>query len=175
MSRLDGRRPRVYESWATPDIWAVPRWSTDDELWGRAFAPLATVESPAYEGVFLHRDFHLGNVLWLDSEISGVVDWVETSWGPAHLDVAHASTSLAMLHGPDSASAFEDAYYEAAGRNCDPADRYWNILDIVGFLPDPNKVLQPWRDTGIAFTDRTARARLEEHLRRCLDGATAGR
>lgn len=80
-----------------------------------------------------------------------------------------------MLHGPDSASAFEGAYYETAGRSCEPADRYWNALDIVGFLPDPNKVLRPWRDTGIAITDRTARARLEEHLRRCLDGATAGR
>jgi hypothetical protein len=43
------------------------------------------------------------DVLFTDTDdgprISGVVDWVETSWGPADLDVAHCSTNLVLLHG----------------------------------------------------------------------------
>lgn len=83
---------------------------------------------------------------------------------------AHASTSLAMLHGVAAADAFEGAYYAAADRSFDDGDRYWNFMDIVGFLPDPCKVVQPWRDHGVEISDETAHARLEVHLRRCLDG-----
>ncbi|MET8446441.1 phosphotransferase [Streptomyces sp. NPDC005209] len=49
-------------------------------------------DPPPYEGRFLHRDFRPGNVLFTGAgeelRVSGVVDWVETSWGPADLDVA---------------------------------------------------------------------------------------
>jgi aminoglycoside phosphotransferase (APT) family kinase protein len=68
-------------------------------LWNEAFA-LLEHPTPIYEGTFLHPDFHLGNVLWSHGRITGVVDWVETSWGPPALDVAHAATYLAMLRTP---------------------------------------------------------------------------
>ncbi len=68
--------------------------------------------------VLLHRDFHPGNVLFTGAgdtlRISGVVDWVETWWGPADLDVATASTALALLHG--EAFGLGSARYEAHGR-----------------------------------------------------------
>ncbi|WP_324604552.1 phosphotransferase [Streptomyces sp. NRRL F-525] len=78
--------------------------------------------APRYEGRFLHRDFHPGNVLFdvpsrngAGLGISGVVDWVQTSWGPADLDVAHCSTNLALLHGPAWGLRFPEAYEEAGG------------------------------------------------------------
>ena len=114
---------------------------------------------PAYDGRFLHRDFHLGNVLWREGEVTGVVDWVETSWGPAALDVAHAATYLAMLHGPETSTRFEDAYAPVRDE-----DRYWAVMDVVGYLPDPVKVAQPWRDRGVPVTDETVRRRLEHRL-----------
>ncbi len=160
-------RPREYQSWAPPGKRVVPPWARQAGLWERAFEVLEQAP-PAYVGTFLHRDFHLGNVLWSQGRVSGVVDWVETSWGPADLDVAHAATGTAMLHGPEAAARFV-----AACRR--PADegRYWQIMDIVGFLPDPAKVVQPWRDAGLDIGDDLARRRLEERLGQVLDGRTA--
>lgn len=66
-------------------------------------------EPPAYEGCFLHRDFHPGNVLFRgtgeDCRISGVVDWVETSCGEDHLywrliDALSYSPDAAKFAGP---------------------------------------------------------------------------
>lgn len=157
-------RPRDYQSWAVPEKRVVPDWAARAKEWTEAFGVL-DADPPPYDGTFLHRDFHLGNVLWADGEVSGVVDWVETSWGPAALDVAHAATYLAMLHGPDKAAAFVEAHRRTSG--APPArddDRYWHVLDLVGYLPDPGKVVQPWRDQGIDIDDATVRARLEQRL-----------
>ncbi|GHD24415.1 hypothetical protein GCM10010335_08130 [Streptomyces galbus] len=81
---------------------AAPQNTARPELWQRAVDVIRR-EPPALRPCFLHRDFHPGNVLFEgegdDVRISGVVDWVETSWGPADLDVAHCSTALALLHG----------------------------------------------------------------------------
>jgi aminoglycoside phosphotransferase (APT) family kinase protein len=122
-------------------------------------------EPPGFRGTFLHRDFHLGNVLWDRGAVSGLVDWVETSWGPAALDVSHAATYLAMLHGAEAADRFVAAHRAVAG-DPDPAEarRYWRVMDVVGYLPDPAKVVQPWRDRGHDVPDVLARARLEEWL-----------
>ncbi len=156
-------RPRTYQSWAPPAKRVVPDWARDPALWRAAFAVLDG-PAPAYDGTFLHRDFHLGNVLWTGPRITGVVDWVETSWGPAGLDVAHCATYLALLHGPEAATRFVAAY----GAADDEAQRYWDVLDCVGYLPDPTKVATPWREAGRDVSDALARGRLEEHLGRVL-------
>ena len=147
-------RPREYQSWAAPAKRVVPLWSEHGARWEEAFAVLEQ-PAPAYVGTFLHRDFHLGNVLWSHGRISGVVDWVETSWGPAELDVAHAAACLAMLHGPAAATSFCGSA---------PRVRYWHVMDIVGYLPDPAKMAQPWRDAGRDVGDDLARRRLEQWL-----------
>jgi len=152
------RRPRAYQSWAQPAKRMVPDWARRPSTWTAAFDVLAA-PPPSYDARFLHRDFHLGNVLWSAGEVTGVVDWVETSWGPAALDVAHAATYLAMLHGAEPAARFDGL--------CGPVDehdRYWQVMDVVGYLPDPVKVAQPWRDQGIEITDSTVRERLEQRL-----------
>ena len=84
-------RPREYQSWATPAKRVTPPWARRPALWAEAFRLLGQ-PPPPYAGTFLHRDFHLGNLLWARGRISGVVDWVETSWGPAELDVAKVVT-----------------------------------------------------------------------------------
>ena len=148
------RTGREYQSWAAPAKRVVPLWSEHGARWEEAFAVLEQ-PAPAYVGTFLHRDFHLGNVLWSHGRISGVVDWVETSWGPAELDVAHAAACLAMLHGPAAATSFCGSA---------PRVRYWHVMDIVGYLPDPAKMAQPWRDAGRDVGDDLARRRLEQWL-----------
>jgi aminoglycoside phosphotransferase (APT) family kinase protein len=136
-------------------------------VWQRAFARIDR-DPPPYQGCFLHRDFHPGNVLFADGTVTGVVDWVETSWGPADLDVAHCGTGLALLHGSTAAGERMRAAYRAAGGRltADPAERaYWELIDAVAFLPDPGKVARPWRDCGCHdLSTELACQRLEDHV-----------
>ena len=163
-------RPRAYQSWAPAAKRVVPDWTERAELWERAFR-LLEEERPPFRGVFLHRDFHLGNVLWQGGQPSGIVDWVETSWGPAALDVAHCMTYLAMLHGACASGRFLDAYSSLAPSMGKASDvRYWAVMDIVGYLPGPAKIVQPWRDLGKHVDEIDAQVRLEDLLATTLDG-----
>lgn len=161
--RIDPQnRPRDWESWAVEERRRVPPWSSSPASWTRAFAAIDG-PPPAHDCVFPHRDFHPGNVLWNDDVVTGVVDWVETSWGPAALDIAHCCTALAMLCGPATAHRFGDEYCALAGVT--PPGPYWQLIDIVGFLPDPGKVVGPWREAGRSdLSIDLARARLESYL-----------
>lgn len=73
-------------------------------------------------------------MLWSEGRISGIVDWVETSLGPAWLDVAHCCTNIALVHGNQAADLFAAAYTRRTGRG---AQAYFDVMDIVGFLPPP--------------------------------------
>ncbi|MER5276529.1 aminoglycoside phosphotransferase family protein [Streptomyces sp. NPDC002809] len=164
-------RPRAYEAWTAPDRVRVPEATARPELWRRA-VDIIRRDAPAYRPCFLHRDFHPGNVLF-DGEgdslrITGVVDWVETSWGPADLDVAHCSTALALLHGVGAGMAFADAYLAAGGLPAeDPGDHlYWRLLDALAFAPEAEKVAGPWRELGRDdLTPELLTRRLEEYVR----------
>lgn len=126
---------RDYQSWAWEAKWVVPGWTRNPRSWERAFEILAQ-NPPAFEPTFLHRDFGHHNLLWQHGAISGVVDWVETSTGPAWLDAAHAATNLAVVWGPGPAAEFIDAYGAVRGT---PPDVHWLVMDTVGFLPPPGK------------------------------------
>jgi aminoglycoside phosphotransferase (APT) family kinase protein len=126
---------RTFQSWAWEAKWVVPAWTRHPHSWARAFEVLAGA-APAYRPTLLHRDFSHRNLLWTDGAISGVVDWVETSTGPAWLDAAHAASTLAVMIGPDPAEAFLEEY---AARCSEPLDPFWLVMDAVGFLPPPGR------------------------------------
>jgi aminoglycoside phosphotransferase (APT) family kinase protein len=143
---------RSYQSWAWEAKFVVPNWAGNREVWEDAFALLRTAP-PEHESCFIHRDFALRNVLWSGDEITGVVDWVETSMGPAWLDVAHCSSNIAVRQGNGPADAFADTYAALSGREPQP---YFDVMDVVGFLPPPDR--RPiWSDPGMLI-------RLEERL-----------
>ncbi|MFI5802718.1 phosphotransferase family protein [Streptomyces sp. NPDC051561] len=171
----DATRPRAYQPWASPDRVTVPARTTRPELWARSIDALRR-QPPAHRGRFLHRDFHPGNVLFTgtgpDLRISGVVDWVETSWGPTDLDVAHCSTALALLHGADAGMRFADRYTAAGGTLTEsPSDHlHWRLLDALGFAPDAEKVAVPWREVGRGdLTPELLTRRLEDYLQSLWD------
>ncbi|MFG3530749.1 alpha/beta fold hydrolase [Streptomyces sp. NPDC047917] len=142
-------RPRTYQPWTSPERVRAP----DGPLWEQAVDVIRR-DPPPYEGRFLHRDFHPGNVLFAGSgpelRITGVVDWVETSWGPADLDVAHCSTALALLHGPAYGLDFRDRYEAQGGHGLatGPDHLYWRLLDALHYCPDAAKLAGPWRELG---------------------------
>ncbi|MGW6403823.1 phosphotransferase family protein [Streptomyces sp. NPDC055134] len=168
-------RPRPYQAWTSPERVSPPEDTDQPELWQRAVDVIRR-EPPEYRACFLHRDFHPGNVLFTGDgdglRISGVVDWVETSWGPADLDVAHCSTALALLHGVSAGMRFADHYVRAGGTLDE--DRsvhlYWRLLDALAFAPDAEKVALPWREVGRAdLTPTLLTRRLEGYLQALFD------
>lgn len=168
-------RPRTYQAWTGPERVRIPETTTRPELWRRA-VDVIRQPPPAHRPVFLHRDFHPGNVLFTghgtDLTVTGVVDWVETSWGPADLDVAHCSTALALLHGVPAGLAFADHYRTAGGTLTDDpeAHLYWRFLDALAYAPDAEKVAVPWRELGRTdLTPALLTERLEEYLATLLD------
>ncbi|MFE3020992.1 phosphotransferase family protein [Streptomyces sp. NPDC059256] len=168
------QRPRTYQAWASPERVTLPAVTARPELWERAFDVIRR-KPPAHQGRFLHRDFHPGNVLFTgagdDLGISGVVDWVETSWGPADLDVAHCSTALALLHGIPEGMRFADRYVATGGTlaDDDTDHLYWRLLDALGFAPDAEKVAVPWRELGrVDLTSGVLTQRLETYIEALL-------
>lgn len=158
----ESTRPRDYQAWTSADRVRLPEDA--GKTWTAA-VDVIRADPPSYDPVFLHRDFHPGNVLFDDGRISGIVDWVETSWGPADLDVAHCSTALALLHGSEAGLAFPAAYVAAGGVLA--RDKYWYFLDALGFAPDAEKVAVPWRQCG---RDDLTPDVLRQHLEAYLEG-----
>ena len=126
---------RTFQSWARQEKWVIPPWTAHPRSWQRAFEILAEAP-PSYPPTFLHRDFSHRNLLWSAGRISGVVDWVEASTGPAWLDAAHAATNLAMESGPEPAKAFLAHY---ATLTAEPPQNFWLVMDAVGFLAVPGE------------------------------------
>ncbi|MDQ1044864.1 alpha/beta fold hydrolase [Streptomyces sp. V4I2] len=168
---VPAERPRPYQAWTSPERVIAP----PGPLWERAVDVIRR-EPPSYDGCFLHRDFHPGNVLFDgsgdDLRISGVVDWVETSWGPADLDVAHCSTALALLHGPEHGLGFRARYEAHGGRRLadGPDHLYWRLLDALGYAPDAAKLAGPWRELGrTELTAKVLGGRLETYVARLVE------
>ncbi|MER7815427.1 aminoglycoside phosphotransferase family protein [Streptomyces sp. NPDC096153] len=168
-------RPRAYQAWTSADRVTPPSATRRPGLWERA-VDVVRQKPPGYRGCFLHRDFHPGNVLFTGAgdelRISGVVDWVETSWGPADLDVAHCASALALLHGAAAGMRFADLYTAVGGTLADdPAEQlYWRLLDALAFAPDAEKVAGPWRELGRTdLTPDVLTGRLEDYVQALFD------
>jgi aminoglycoside phosphotransferase (APT) family kinase protein len=152
-------------SYRGPTEPAVPGWARWPDLWRRAIDLWVAGPPPTPYGL-LHRDFHLGNTLWQDDTVTGLVDWAETSWGPPDLDVAHACSDFAMLHTTADAEAFREAYVREGGQ-LDPdldAARFWVVSDILGFLPDPAHILAAVAGNRPDLSAATVRQGLEDLL-----------
>ncbi|WP_326614377.1 aminoglycoside phosphotransferase family protein [Streptomyces scopuliridis] len=170
-------RPREYVAWTTADTVVTPK-GADAAAWAAAIDVIRK-PAPPYEGRFLHRDFHPGNVLFdvpppslAGPRITGVVDWVQTSWGPADLDVAHCSTNLALLHGPAWGLRFAEAYEEAGGVLAAAASErlYWRVRDGLAFSEEVQLVSQPWREAGrTELTTRAVEERLDAYVTALMD------
>ncbi|MFF7053340.1 phosphotransferase family protein [Streptomyces griseorubiginosus] len=193
-------RPQEYQAWATADE-IVPVPGADAAVWSAAIDVIRK-PAPPYEGRFLHRDFHPGNVLFevepaglahpagpaglahparpsgpASPRITGVVDWVQNSWGPADLDVAHCSTNLALLHGPAWGLRFAEAYEEAGGVLAAAAGErlYWRLLDALAFAGGVRWVARPWREAGrTELTTRAVEERLNAYVTALMDALERG-
>jgi aminoglycoside phosphotransferase (APT) family kinase protein len=76
------------EIWVDPADLTTHDWSSDDGMWQAAFE-LFHGGPPDGDRCFSHRDYQQFNLLWTGQSLSGVVDWVFSSYGSPDIDVAH--------------------------------------------------------------------------------------
>jgi aminoglycoside phosphotransferase (APT) family kinase protein len=119
-------------AWApyAPSARTPPSWSRHPEAWLTAYE-LWDGPTPASRRVFLHRDFHPGNLLWSDERITGVVDWVSSCAGPPEEDIGHCRANLAIRHGQEWADEFLAHWQELTGTP--DYDPYWDLTNVVSF------------------------------------------
>lgn len=130
--------PREWSPYAPSPGLVPPPWTRDVPAWERALEAYAG-SAPSGERVFLHRDYHPGNLLWTDRRVSGIVDWASACAGPAEVDVAHCRFNLAVHAGDaDAAQHFLALWQSITGR--DSYDPYWDLVTAVSVVddePDP--------------------------------------
>lgn len=170
-------RPGKYVALTTADTVVTPD-GAHAAAWAAAIDVIRE-PAPPYEGRFLHRDFQPGNVLFdavssgpAGARITAVVDWAATSWGPTDLDVAHCSTNLALLHGPQWGLRFPPAYENAGGVLAAAVSerRYWLIRDALASSEEVRTVARTWREAGRPeLTTRVVEQRLDAYVIALMD------
>jgi aminoglycoside phosphotransferase (APT) family kinase protein len=111
-----------------------PVWAQHPDAWLRGIE-LLDGPPPSDERLFIHRDFHPGNVLWQDGEVTGLIDWVNASIGSPWADVGHCRVNLASEIGQEGADRFLELYREASGRQ-DEYHPYWDVSAAIGGLDE---------------------------------------
>ena len=113
-----------------------PPWTRYPRAWETALSAFHGPR-PQHDRVFLHRDYHPGNILWTDGRITGVVDWVSACAGPPEEDVAHCRSNLARHHDLATADRFLQLWLSASGRaSYDPYHDLVNVVSMVDETPD---------------------------------------
>ena len=140
----------VYYPWCVDELRGPPVTAKRPDLWAAAIE-LRAAAMPAYRPVFVHRDFHPGNVLWSRGRCSGIVDWVNACRGPVGCDVAHCRANLIELAGEAVADQFVAVYESLTGTIHDP---YWDVASVL------EHTASKWTPPNVAAAER----RLERGL-----------
>lgn len=124
---------RTYEPYFASDGHAVrdlrpPRWSRRRRLWERVLE-VVSAPPPAGPTRFIHRDYHHGNTLWRDNELTGIVDWTAACAGPPAIDIARTRLNLAGRYDLEVADRFLSVALDLEP-DCG-YDPYWDLLDAA--------------------------------------------
>ncbi|MEX1008031.1 MAG: phosphotransferase [Acidimicrobiia bacterium] len=115
-----------------PESGEPPTWMQAPALWERA---LEIFHGPRLDPdrVFIHRDFHLANVLWHRGRLSGVVDWQAASMGPPSVDVSWCRGNLIGNFGLETADRFVRIWEEISGRSFHPWAEVVLLVDLMSW------------------------------------------
>jgi aminoglycoside phosphotransferase (APT) family kinase protein len=115
-----------------------------------ALATLLDV-APTLPTVLCHSDYHPGNVLVTDGEVTGVVDWSSARFAPRGFDVGLMRCDLAIEPGGDAPARFLAAYEAAAGVSVE----HLHLFDAFGAaraIDQGSGWVDAWTDAGIPMT-----------------------
>ncbi len=104
---------------------SMPSWFGDQGL----FKELSDRSAAAFsDDVFIHRDFHPGNLLFAGDTVTGVVDWDYACVGPSGEDYGRTWLNLAADYGERISTVFASR----AARRLDPQ---WVAAAWLDWLP----------------------------------------
>jgi aminoglycoside phosphotransferase (APT) family kinase protein len=130
-------------------------------------AVTARLPSLSSERVFVHGDFHPGNVLWHRGRISGVVDWsaarLESRWS----ELAYCRADVCLILGPDVADRLADAYSDIVGVTSDDLAVY-DVMWLFNIRHYAQVALDAYEEQGHASDLQLSLAHLDDQLRRVL-------
>lgn len=106
------------------DVFA-PSWFSDPGLFAELAARSAVARS---DEVFIHRDFHPGNLLVRGEAVTGIVDWDYACVGPSGEDYGRTWLNLAADYGERISAVFASR----AARRLDP---HWVAASWLDWLP----------------------------------------
>jgi aminoglycoside phosphotransferase (APT) family kinase protein len=109
-----------------------PAWLPPTTTWQRAF-DLVTGPAPHTRQCFIHRDYHHNNTLWARGRLTGVVDWIQASWGPAAVDLGHMRWNLAVDYGIQAAQEFL-TIHQTLTAGAVEHHPYWDILTVIDLV-----------------------------------------
>ncbi|WP_213526006.1 phosphotransferase family protein [Paenibacillus sp. J31TS4] len=164
--------PWTYRPYQRLEAFMTPDWSPYTAEW-EAIIRIGRGPRPSVRECFLHRDYHPTNVLWVEDEVSGVVDWVNACRGPAGADVGHCRWNLAMLFGVAAADAFLAAYERHAGERF-RYEPYFDVRALLDVQYGPPEVYPGWTALGMpGLTKKLMAERTNDLMLSILERARA--
>jgi aminoglycoside phosphotransferase (APT) family kinase protein len=126
---------------------------------------LALRESAAQVSLaLLHTHFWMGNVLWQEGSISGVIDWETASYGDPSLDVAYCRMDMQVTGFERAADYFLEAYEAFTDKPVENLE-LWELVAAAGVMPDPAIWLPFWQELGNDWsTPDTVRSNLRRFV-----------
>ena len=124
-------RVQAFQPYAPPS-WDPPPWLKQPALWDRA---VEMFHQPPLDPdrVFIHRDYHPGNVLWRRGRVTGVVDWQAASVGPRSVDVFWCWSNLIGQFGLEVADRFVDIWERLSGDAYHRWAEVVMLVDVIGW------------------------------------------
>jgi aminoglycoside phosphotransferase (APT) family kinase protein len=136
------QRPPYYDTWE-------PEVEYPDGLLDAMYE--LRERSKSLPKVVSHADYHPGNVLVDDGEISGVIDWASLRLAPRGFDVGLMRGDLTVIPGADAADEFLECYERAAGTRVE--DLAWfDAFAAARILDHGAGWVDAWTDVGIDVT-----------------------
>jgi aminoglycoside phosphotransferase (APT) family kinase protein len=132
-----------------------PPWTRHQAAWVRAIE-IFKGTAPQPPTHFIHRDYHPGNVLWLRSRPTGVIDWLHGCLGSPHADLGHCRWNVWRLAGPEAADRLL-AEYAALVPSGPVYHPYWDLVAALGGATD----IISGRVAAVAPDGETARRRAQ--------------
>jgi aminoglycoside phosphotransferase (APT) family kinase protein len=154
--------PRLLDRW-TPD--GLP------SALGRAAASVIAElrhRAAAARQSFCHGDFYLGNLLFTEQTLTGVVDWERTKVMPPGNEVARFRMDLAIHPGGDTPEAFLDAYLQETALPAVEDLALWDVLAGAVGLAGADHSRHGLEELGISLDTATVTRRARSFLESAL-------
>ncbi len=124
--------------------------------------------TPDRNPVFVHGDFHPGNILWNQGTLSGVVDWSAARVGSRWFEFAQCRAGIALLFGMSAVRRLTRHYLDVAASK--PVDL--PVFDLMAGLVARQLGAKQWlgsyRHQGCIDSPRQFAARMPPFLRQAL-------